>query len=114
MGIRISQNQILIASLSCNVTLKHLLIYFEHISSYSLMTIIYSLILVRIELIYYITIILTNINCRLIWIERLDIMKNYDKQKGVICLKDTGRRQCIQETRKSDQHFTILDRAVCF
>lgn len=114
MGIRISQNKVLIALLSCNVTLKHLLMYFEHISSFSLMTIISSLNLVRIELIYYITIILTNINCRLIWIERLDTMKNHDKQKRVICLKDTGRSQHIQETGKSDQHFTILDRAVCF
>lgn len=45
MGIRISQDQILIASLSYSVTLKHLLMYFEHISSFSLMTIISSLIL---------------------------------------------------------------------
>lgn len=60
------------------------------------------------------TILLVNVNCRLIWMERSVTMKNQDKQKGVTCLKDTEGSQHLREAGRRDKHFAILDRAACF
>lgn len=83
MGIRLSQNQIPIMSPSYNVTLKHLLMYFQLIFSFSQIKITSSLILVRIRAAFYTTVILTNVNCRLIWMERSDTMRSRINKEGL-------------------------------